>query len=127
MSEPLSARRERLRRQVLPRLTDPIREAPQFDASLSDLIRAVREQGLEGLVAKRLDSAYEPGQRSGGCPRCHNDHANGYITKPGTSEDLADIVETIERFWIAVAQLPRVARGARRPSRNSGRLIPEDT
>jgi ATP-dependent DNA ligase len=65
MSEPLSARRELLRRQVLPRLADPIREAPQFDASLPDLIRAVRDQGLEGLVAKRLDSAYEPGQRSG--------------------------------------------------------------
>jgi bifunctional non-homologous end joining protein LigD len=25
----------------------------------------VRAQGLEGLVAKRLDSSYEPGQRSG--------------------------------------------------------------
>ncbi len=65
MSEPLSVRRELLRCQVLARLTEPIREAPQFDASLSDLIRAVREQGLEGIVAKRLDSAYEPGQRSG--------------------------------------------------------------
>lgn len=65
MSEPLSARRELLRRQVVPRLTDPIRETPQFEASLPDLIHAVREQGLEGIVAKRLDSAYEPGQRSG--------------------------------------------------------------
>jgi bifunctional non-homologous end joining protein LigD len=65
MAEPLSARRELLPCQVLPRLTDPIREAPQFDASLPDLIRAVREQALEGLVAKRLDSVYEPGQRSG--------------------------------------------------------------
>jgi len=67
MGEPLSARRELLRSQVLPRLTDPIREAPHFDASLPDLIPAVREQGLEGIVAKRLDSAYEPGQRSGAC------------------------------------------------------------
>jgi hypothetical protein len=33
MAEPLSARRELLRRQVLTRLTKPIREAPQFDAS----------------------------------------------------------------------------------------------
>ena len=49
----------------MPRLTDPIRETPQFEASLPDLIHAVREQGLEGIVAKRLDSAYEPGQRSG--------------------------------------------------------------
>ena len=29
------------------------------------MINAVRSQGLEGVVAKRLDSAYEPGQRSG--------------------------------------------------------------
>ena len=65
MAEPLSAGRELLRSQVLPRLSEPIRKAPQFDASLTDLIRAVREQGLEGLVAKRLESAYEAGQRSG--------------------------------------------------------------
>jgi len=42
-----------------------VREAPRFDAALADLIAAVRAQGLEGLVAKRLDSVYEPGGRSG--------------------------------------------------------------
>lgn len=63
--EKLSVRRELLEREVLPRLEDPIREAPRFDAGLRDLIQAVRAQGLEGLVAKRLDSVYEPGQRSG--------------------------------------------------------------
>lgn len=52
------ARRELPRCQALARLNEPIREAPQFDASLPNLIRAVREQGLEGIVAKRLDSAY---------------------------------------------------------------------
>jgi ATP-dependent DNA ligase len=36
-----------------------------LDASLPDLIRSVREQGLEGLVAKRRNGAYESGQRSG--------------------------------------------------------------
>jgi CheY-like chemotaxis protein len=40
----------------------------------------------------------------------YDDHANGYITKPGSSQALAAIVETIERFWIAVAQLPKVLR-----------------
>src|SRR5277367_6654656 len=38
---------------------------PRFDAALADLIAAVRTQGLEGLVAKRQDSVYEPGARSG--------------------------------------------------------------
>jgi ATP-dependent DNA ligase len=36
-----------------------------LEASLPDLIRSVKSQGLEGIVAKRLDSRYEPGQRSG--------------------------------------------------------------
>jgi ATP-dependent DNA ligase len=34
-------------------------------ASLPDLITAVKALGLEGLVAKRWDSRYEPRQRSG--------------------------------------------------------------
>ena len=58
-------RRELLLRRVLPLLSEPIRHSPPLDASLADLIRSVREHGLEGLVAKRLDSAYEPGQRTG--------------------------------------------------------------
>ena len=35
-------------------------------------------------------------------------HANGYITKPADNDALANIVATIEQFWIAVAQLPKV-------------------
>jgi ATP-dependent DNA ligase len=65
MREPLATRRELLTREVIPLLADPLREAPRFDASLADLIAAVRAQGLEGLVAKRLNSVYEPGARSG--------------------------------------------------------------
>ena len=48
-----------------PYSAEPIRESPVLNASLRDLIPAVRVQGLEGLVAKRLDSRYEPGKRSG--------------------------------------------------------------
>jgi bifunctional non-homologous end joining protein LigD len=65
MAVPLEARREILRSQVLCKLADPIRESPQFEASLPVLIESVKAQGLEGLVAKRRDSRYEPGQRSG--------------------------------------------------------------
>jgi ATP-dependent DNA ligase len=32
---------------------------------VKDIIRAAREHGLEGIVAKRLNSRYETGQRSG--------------------------------------------------------------
>jgi len=65
MSEQLSARRKLLQQQVLPMLHEPVRESLILEASLADLIPAVRAQGLEGLVAKRQDSRYEPGQRSG--------------------------------------------------------------
>ena len=36
-----------------------------MQAGLPDLIRSVKAQGLEGLVAKRRDSRYQPGLRSG--------------------------------------------------------------
>lgn len=65
MSEPLSVRRKLLRQRVLPKLGEPIRHSPELNARLPHLIDSVRAQGLEGLVAERLDSLYEPGQRSG--------------------------------------------------------------
>ena len=64
-SEQLVRRRELLQARVLSKLDEPIRESPILDASLPDLIRSVKAQGLEGIVAKRLDSRYEPGLRSG--------------------------------------------------------------
>jgi len=65
VSESLMSRREVLQSHVLSKLGEPIRESPTFDASLADLIQSVKGQGLEGLVAKRLDSRYEAGMRSG--------------------------------------------------------------
>ena len=65
MGEPLSSRRELLDREILPKLREPIRVSAVLDASLPDLIHAVKAQGLEGLVAKRKNSRYESGQRSG--------------------------------------------------------------
>jgi DNA ligase D-like protein (predicted ligase) len=65
MAEPLVKRRELIEKHVLPKLADPIRYSPILDGSLANLIHSVKEQGLEGLVAKRRDSKYEPGLRSG--------------------------------------------------------------
>jgi DNA ligase D-like protein (predicted ligase) len=65
MREPLSVRRDLLERSLLPGLAEPLRVSPVLKAALPDLIASVRAQGLEGLVAKRRDSVYEPGQRSG--------------------------------------------------------------
>ena len=65
MAEPLDSRRALLERHVLPMLAEPIRYSPELPGSVADLVQAVKAQGLEGLVAKRRDSRYEPGARSG--------------------------------------------------------------
>jgi bifunctional non-homologous end joining protein LigD len=65
MREPLERRRALLEKKVLPNLTEPVRYASSLDADLPVLVQSVRTQGLEGLVAKRRDSVYEPGLRSG--------------------------------------------------------------
>jgi len=62
---PLSERRELLESKILPKLKEPIRYSPQLEGSLADLIESVKTQGFEGLVAKNLNSKYEPGLRSG--------------------------------------------------------------
>jgi bifunctional non-homologous end joining protein LigD len=36
-----------------------------FDAPVAEIVAAVKKQGLEGVIAKRRDSRYEPGRRSG--------------------------------------------------------------
>ena len=61
---PLDERRKALRK-LTRQLNDPIRFSETFEASAADMIAVVREQGLEGVVAKRRDSRYEPGRRSG--------------------------------------------------------------
>jgi bifunctional non-homologous end joining protein LigD len=63
--EALTVRRGLLEKKILPKLAEPVRYAPPLDASLPVLIQSVKEQGFEGLVAKRRDSRYEPGLRSG--------------------------------------------------------------
>src|SRR5436190_4726808 len=65
MREPLAVRRDLLEKKVLPKLGEPVRYATPLDASLPVLIESVKAQGLEGLVAKRRDSRYEAGLRSG--------------------------------------------------------------
>jgi bifunctional non-homologous end joining protein LigD len=54
-----------LRTKLLPQLAEPIRVSESFDVSADELILALRDRGLEGVIAKRRDSFYEPGRRSG--------------------------------------------------------------
>jgi bifunctional non-homologous end joining protein LigD len=65
MRESLETRRELLEKKVLPKLPEPIRYSAPLDAALPVLIQSVKAHGFEGLVAKRCNSAYEPGLRTG--------------------------------------------------------------
>jgi bifunctional non-homologous end joining protein LigD len=65
MREPLEKRRELLEKRVLPKLPEPIRYSAPLDADLPVLIQSVKVHGFEGLVAKRCNSVYEAGLRSG--------------------------------------------------------------
>jgi bifunctional non-homologous end joining protein LigD len=62
---PLEARREMLQTKLLPKLAEPIRLSESFDVAADRLIGVIRESGLEGIIAKRRDSLYEVGRRSG--------------------------------------------------------------
>lgn len=65
MDATLEQRRELLKTDVLPNLSEPIRYAHELHGTVPDLLKAVRTHRFEGLVAKRRDSFYEAGQRSG--------------------------------------------------------------
>jgi bifunctional non-homologous end joining protein LigD len=64
LSIPLIERRAALQ-QAAASIREPVRVSETLTADPDDLILAARKQGLEGLIAKRTSSIYEPGQRSG--------------------------------------------------------------
>jgi DNA ligase D-like protein (predicted ligase) len=64
-----------------------IRIAEQFEASANDMLAAVRQQQLEGIVGKRKDSLYEPGKRTGSWVKCRVNRGQelvigGYLPGP---------------------------------------------
>jgi bifunctional non-homologous end joining protein LigD len=62
---PLDDRRERLRAKVMPLMPEEIRLSETLEAPAAEVVAAVKKQGLEGVIAKRRASLYEPGRRSG--------------------------------------------------------------
>jgi bifunctional non-homologous end joining protein LigD len=63
--QPLEKRRALLEKRVLPKLPEPVRYSAPLEAELPVLIQSVRAHGFEGLVAKRRNSTYEAGLRTG--------------------------------------------------------------
>lgn len=69
MQQPIEARQKRLE-QLIGKAGRTLRFSPVFDLDPAELLAAVREQGLEGLIAKRPGSLYEPDRRSGTWLKC---------------------------------------------------------
>ena len=62
LQEPYDVRRQRLEALVVP--ADRWQVPPAFPADGEAVLAATLQQGMEGVVAKRRDSRYEPGRRS---------------------------------------------------------------
>ena len=62
---PLGDRRRLLQRDAVRGMRDPVRLSVAFKASANELIAAAKKAGLEGVIAKRVSSRYESGERSG--------------------------------------------------------------
>ena len=57
--------RRKLMKSLLKLSSPRLRIAEQFEASANDMLAAVRQQQLEGVIGKRKDSPYQPGKRTG--------------------------------------------------------------
>ena len=72
----------RQRRELLEglRLKGPAWQVPaQRVGGGAELLAATAEQGLEGVIAKRLDSPYRPGERSGEWVKIKNVHRQEFV------------------------------------------------
>ena len=57
--------RRALLAETLALLNESVRFSENFDVDPDELLRGAKELGFEGVLAKRKDSSYEPGKRSG--------------------------------------------------------------
>jgi ATP-dependent DNA ligase len=64
MQEPLERRRQVLAEAIKGKAA-PIALSEGLDANVDELVRVAKEFGFEGIVAKRKDSLYESGKRTG--------------------------------------------------------------
>jgi bifunctional non-homologous end joining protein LigD len=65
-----------------------VRISAALEAPRTDLISAIQEQGLEGIVAKRLDGRYESGERTGSWVKYKTNQAQELVVggyRPGAT------------------------------------------
>lgn len=78
MEFPLRERQSALQ-QVIKGAPSPIRQSPFFDSQPKKLWKGVTRLGLEGIVAKRDDSVYEPDRRSGAWLKIKTQHEQEFV------------------------------------------------
>lgn len=78
LDRPIEERKTALAR-LLDRTRPPLRLSPAFNHSPAELLDQVRQQGLEGIVAKHTGSRYEVGRRSGAWLKCRVVHEQEFV------------------------------------------------
>lgn len=71
LREPWRRRRARLEA-LAAEAPEALRLSPAFEGEGAALLEAARREGIEGVVAKRVDSVYEPGRRTGAWRKTKN-------------------------------------------------------
>jgi bifunctional non-homologous end joining protein LigD len=74
---PLEQRKELLRSSLIP--TERLRVVETFAEDGLGLYEAVRQSGIEGIVAKRRDSRYDPGKRSDAWLKIKATHSDEFV------------------------------------------------
>jgi len=115
---PLAKRRE-LMKSVLKLHSPRIRIAEQFEVPANDMLAAVRQQQLEGVIGKRKDSLYEPGKPTGSWIKCRVNRGQefvigGYIPGSHGFDSLIIWVLLRERFEVHRSRLNSSSRAAKR-------------
>jgi bifunctional non-homologous end joining protein LigD len=64
MRQPWSERRAHLVKRVGKHVTDQVRLTDSIEGNGKKMLEKARREGWEGIIAKRIDSRYEPGNRS---------------------------------------------------------------
>lgn len=98
---PLIARRQLLK-QLLPTHDSNIRMSESFNSSASDLLKAVGKMGLEGIMAKKLDSLYYSGGRSKEwlkmkANKRHEVVIGGYTQNEGSNKSFSSLLVGVYR------------------------------
>ena len=71
--------RRALLAEALAFLDQSVRLSENFEVEPDELLRGAKELGFEGIVAKRKDSLYEPGKRSGAWLKYKLNHSEEFV------------------------------------------------